>query len=369
MEGKKKTKLKKMKISSVDMCQHGANQDAHINLKKSERASPEELVHTEEIPQGLWKSIVDTVKEFFGIEENFEKADDGEDVQEVDIQKSRDEYIQALGESIDSIMNDGELDDIGKSEMIEKSIDQFSDAYKELCALMLNASQNITKATENTVPDDDDEVSEPIPPEGDRDMKIDKSRFTEEELNQYEALIAKGKVDDEEFEKEDDELEVEKEDATPGKVHPAKAQEEEEDNVPPEVKKALEEVQELRKSLEMQSLTEFAKKYECLGKKAPDTAKTLYDLKKTSESNYNAYVALLDEQVSMVEKSGMFTEIGKSGNFNYTSVAKSEPESKIESIAKNYMEKDPTMTYDEAVAKAWGNNPELFMAYEQGAGF
>ena len=60
----------------------------------------------------------------------------------------------------------------------------------------------------------------------------------------------------------------------------------------------------------------------------------------------------------------MFTEIGKSGNFNYGPVAKSEPETKIEGIAKSYMEKDPTLDYNGALAKAWENNPQLMAEYD-----
>ena len=77
----------------------------------------------------------------------------------------------------------------------------------------------------------------------------------------------------------------------------------------------------------------------------------------------------MDAQVDLVEKSGLFSEIGKSGNYNYQSVAKSEPETKVETIAKSYMEADPKLDYNSAIAKAWANNPELMAAYEEEAGF
>ena len=135
------------------------------------------------------------------------------------------------------------------------------------------------------------------------------------------------------------------------------------DEMPPAVKKALAEVDEMKKSYEMNALTDVAKKYEVLGKKADEEAKILYDLKKSGEANYNAYIAALDAQVEM--KKGLFEEIGKSGNYNYSPVAKSEPETKVEEIAKGYMEKDPSLDYNTAVAKAWENNPQLMAAYDE----
>ena len=63
---------------------------------------------------------------------------------------------------------------------------------------------------------------------------------------------------------------------------------------------------------------------------------------------------------TLVNKSGMFEEIGKSGR----SIPGGSTVEKIEGIAKGYMEKDPSMDYDTAVMKAWENNPELMDAYD-----
>ena len=115
----------------------------------------------------------------------------------------------------------------------------------------------------------------------------------------------------------------------------------------------------------MKELENVAKKYEILGKKANEEAQTLYNLRKSGEANYNAYIAALDAQVDLVEKSGLFSEIGKSGGRGFSSVAKSEPEAKIESIAKGYMEKDPELNYNDALAKAWEQNPDLMAAYDE----
>ena len=119
----------------------------------------------------------------------------------------------------------------------------------------------------------------------------------------------------------------------------------------------------------MKELETVAKKYEILGKKADEEAKILYDLKKSGEANYNAYIAALDAQVDLTKNSGLFTEVGKSGNYNYTSVAKSEPEAQIEEIAKSLRAKDENLDYATSLAKAWELHPELMAAYEKAMGY
>ena len=39
-------------------------------------------------------------------------------------------------------------------------------------------------------------------------------------------------------------------------------------------------------------------------------------------------------------------------------------EGKIEGIAKSYMQKEPSMSYTDALAKAWEDNPDLMDAYD-----
>lgn len=378
MEGEKKTKLKKMKITSVDMVHRGANQDAHINLYKSERASPEEVYAPEapnpaEIPQGLWKSIVDVVKGFLGtgdtefkteIEpepDEIEKAAESfENVMSVrEIRDNRWKYQEALNVSIESILNDDDLDHEEKSKRLDETIEQFAEAYKELCAKMLKASKNIKKATTNPEPADD--VSKSITSEGDRDMKIDKSRFSPEELDQYEALIAKGLVE------EDDE--VEKEEHPP--VNPAKAKEELEDEeevekedgkLHPEVKKALAELEEMKKSMAMDQMKTIAKKYAPLGKKEDELANVLYNMKKSGDASYNEYIAVLDQGLALVEKSGMYEEIGKSGRGYAGGGATVD---RIETIATEIQKSDATLSRQQAIMKAWDQHPELIAEYDK----
>ena len=98
--------------------------------------------------------------------------------------------------------------------------------------------------------------------------------------------------------------------------------------------------------------------------------KTLKSLKDAGGTAYIDIISVLDRSVDMVEKSGVFSEIGKSFSGNpVASIKKSAAESKIDTIAKGYMEKDSALTYNAALAKAWEDHPELLDEYEAEAGY
>ena len=189
-------------------------------------------------------------------------------------------------------------------------------------------------------------------------MKIYKSNFSAEELAQWEALIAKGKVapEDNQEEMQEDMPEF------PPKKPAKKAEVEDmEKSASPEMKAALERMEALEKSFAMKEYTEIAKKYAPLGEKEDELAQRLYDMKKSNPSNYEAYVAILDKSLGMVEKSGLFTEVGKSfsgGNTAGGAVAK------VEAAANEIMKSDSSLTREEAIAKAWIDHPEYVREYE-----
>lgn len=371
----KKTKLKKMEFSSVDMCRRGANQEADIALFKNEEGAPGNDPPTDapeapgmvEVPNGLWKSILDFAKGLVAKTEPEEAEEEAEGA-EADVEKSaetfeqrrtlqeiRDDrwkYKDALDMSIESIFNDDSLGDEEKDALIDKSVDQFATAYKEMCAKLLKARATADKpvaTAKSAETDEDQQDNDPdYEEEGEEEMKIDKSRFTAEELEQYTALIAKGRVDEEEFENEENYQEEEE-------VEAKKSME-----MHPEVAKALEEMKAIQKSMEMKEMTEIAKKYTLLGKKEDELAEKLYNMKKSSPEAYNEYIAVLDQSMGLIEKNGVFAEIGKSSR----GMAGGTTEAKIEGIAKSYMEKDPALDYPTALAKAWDNNPDLMAAYD-----
>lgn len=201
-------------------------------------------------------------------------------------------------------------------------------------------------------------------------MKIDKSVFTPEELAQYEALIAKAKVDPEADPEEagltDGEL------STPPKKKPQENPEGDgpeekapEDNVgkkdtSTEMSAALKRLETLEKSIQMKEYTEIAKKYAPLGENVEELAKSLYGMKQTGQENYDAYLAVLDKSLDLVNKSGVFAEIGKSAAGVGDDVL-----AKVEAAADDIQKSDTSLDRVQAVAKAWENHPELVAEYER----
>ena len=190
---------------------------------------------------------------------------------------------------------------------------------------------------------------------------LDKSLFTAEELAQYEALVAKASVDPEAAQQE---MEDEEPAAPNKKTEKAEVEDMDEtkksDAPAPELQAALDELADLKKSFAMKEMTEVAKKYAPLGKKEDELAKTLYDMKKSSPANYEAYIKVLDESLDLVNKSGLFGEIGKSAGGNPTA---NSAEEKAMAKAKDIMKSDPNMDYTTAIAKAW-EDPELMAEYD-----
>lgn len=120
------------------------------------------------------------------------------------------------------------------------------------------------------------------------------------------------------------------------------------------VKKELEttkatkaEVEELRKSLELKELEEIAKAYRILGKDTKELANKLYNVKKLSEDTYGDYVSLLDEQVEIIEQTGLFKEIGSSRSGG------SSEEKRLNQRIQEIRKAEPSLSYENAYVKAY----------------
>lgn len=213
-------------------------------------------------------------------------------------------------------------------------------------------------------------------------MKIDKSVFTADELAQYESLIAKAKVDPEagEEEMEDQMPPVSRRRRKPGFFQKEEEMdngyedyedpenpEEEEDmdksrckkSADPALTAALRRLDTLEKSLAMEKFREIAKKYTPLGENEVELAKTLYEMSQTNQANYDAYIGILEKSLGLVNKSGLFQEIGKSASGGSGSVI-----GRIEAEADSIMKSNAGMTKEQAIAKAWENNPQLIAEYD-----
>jgi len=208
-------------------------------------------------------------------------------------------------------------------------------------------------------------------------MRIDKSKFSADELKQYEALIAKAVVPDDAEDTEKDKSDIEpklKEDSsdvgksldtpdivpTPEPVKEPEKPVEKASPMPDFNKMMLDRMAMLEKKFEMDEIKKSAEKYALLGEDTDKLAEMLYSLKKSDEPNYNACVAILDKQLDLVQKSGLFTEIGKSGNIGDGGSV----EDKINAAAAEIQKSDPGLSRVAAIAKAWETHPELAAEYD-----
>lgn len=350
------TKLKKMQLTSVDLVRAGANQQADIRLFKSD-AEPAEPPTTEE--KNIFKRFLNWIRE------NPTEDDVTPDIDE----SPTDNYKNAITKSIQSIIEDDTLTTSEKNDMIEKSIGQYHARMLEMAEEMANSKSMSAEPS-----GEESKINE----RKENTMKIDKSIFTAEELAQYEALIAKAKVDPEAGEEEmmtekaqnfrrkpakpeeyfdpdfdDEEIEDEMNDEEEmGKSRCKKS-------VDPTLNAALARLATLEKSLAMKEFTEIAKKYAPLGENEEELAKTLYDMKQSNESTYNAYIGILDKSLGIINKSGLFAEIGKN-----TYGAPGGVIGKIEAAANEIQKSNAGMSREMAIAKAWEDHPELIAEYD-----
>jgi hypothetical protein len=204
-------------------------------------------------------------------------------------------------------------------------------------------------------------------------IKIDKSVFTPEERAAYEALIAKATVDPEAAEEEAraeekiimpktkrrPEIEVDYEDEE--MMDKSNMDKSCKKSADPAIANALKRLETLEKSNEMRHYTDIAKKYAPLGEDEEDLAQTLYAMAKSSPDTYDAYISVLDKSLDLIEKSGLFAEIGKSG---HGAGLAGNTVGKVEAFASDIMKSDNTLTREQALMKAWEDHPELVAAYD-----
>lgn len=181
------TKLKKMRLTSVDLVRNGANQEADICLYKS--ADPTEAAQPPtEAEHNIFKRFINWLRE--NPAEAEEEPDDPveKDYSTFGTLTARREnteklwqYTSALTESIRSIQEDHDLDKEEKLEMMQKSLGEFTDAMEKLLeALCCVTPEGLVKAApeeeeeeqpwdEEEDPEDEDEDPEDEDPEEDID--------------------------------------------------------------------------------------------------------------------------------------------------------------------------------------------------------
>lgn len=313
----------------------------------------------------------------------------------------------ALQNSLNSILCDAEMDSSAKQAAMETSTEQFAEAMKGYIPnwasgtatnirknldtpdktdlqMVMKAHKNLTDIIEKSNGDNEKGELEDM-------LKINKSKMTAEERTAYDELIKKYAVETEEQTEEpvgksapkaedpdivdDSEVTKTQKSVTPPPAAPttetsADTGDDIYKGLHPAVRARLEALEKRAAEAEERELLDVAKKYEIVGEKPEELVKTLKSLKDAGGTAYNDMISILDRSVAMVEQSGVFSEIGKSFSGNpVASIKKSAAESKIDTIAKGYMEKDSALTYNAALAKAWEDHPELLDEYEVEAGY
>lgn len=122
------TKLRNMRLTSVDLVRAGANQEADICLFKS-ADPPEAAGSPTEHEKNIFKRFIAWLTEnpteaAPEPHSPIEKADEPADLETI--------YKTALIESIHSIYSDSSLTDIEKASMVEESVEQFQKKNREL---------------------------------------------------------------------------------------------------------------------------------------------------------------------------------------------------------------------------------------------
>lgn len=295
------------------------------------------------------------------------------------------DYTSALRKSIESILTDDELEDDEKEEKITQSLEEFSTAViallfdtdfqdeieksgkkiaAERLARMKEAHQTLAAIIAEVESENDDEqgVGKSRQTNTEKEeidtMKIDKSKMTPEERALLEALEKKYGTNDDPQNSAGAGAGIGNTTQPEGGAGIAKSLEDANATIE-KLSKRLDEIQEKTDKAE---LMEIAKKYEVCGEKPEELVNTLYALKKAgNQAAYDAMIATLDKAVTLVEKSGLFREIGKSGQGGGTGDAWDQIVAKAQEIKKS----KPELSEAEAIDMACQQHPELVADYEQ----
>ena len=189
--------------------------------------------------------------------------------------------------------------------------------------------------------------------------KIDKSKLTPEELAMLEAIEKKAGIPDEPANDPNPAAPATEVNKSAGQAGDNQNTGEEEDiykGLHPAVKAELERLRKAADQAEEKELTEIAKKYEIIGKKPEELVPLFKNLKKAGGNAYEQMIALLDASVEAVEKSGVFSEIGKKGGAGTV-----DAWAAIEKHADEIQKSMPNLTRAQAIDKACQLHPELVM--------
>ena len=414
-------KLKNLDVKKVDFVDEGANPDAHIRLFKRKDVGQGET--EPKSSDGIWKRFFRSIAKAVSMEDSdirhiiadVEKGNSFTDELNARLNgKITDEIwdlCMALHSALCSTLNDGDLDAAQAEDAMQESIEQFADVMTDsvhewssgrAAGIIRKNAGEVTSAELEVMKVARDRLSAEIEKASGKperiletekgeaeEMRINKSKLTPAERAFLEDIEkrcgeeetsdgASGTGDGAEAGNAETstgggtEPNVEKSVNQGNTVPPAqdvsipevqKPQAAEDSSIykglHPAVQAEIEELKKFRENAENRELSEIAKKYAIIGKTEEQLVPLFKNLKAAGGTAYDDMIAVLDQAVDTVEKSGVFGEIGKSGGNGSGNAA----EAKINDIAKSYMAKDPSIGYDAAVAKAWEDNPDIIAEY------
>lgn len=413
------TKLKHLKVKKVDFVDEGANPEAHIKLYKSKDGAEISLDEKGEKSSGVWKRLIAFVAKAAGMKqeeidsaiEEIQKGDSesfGEKYNEAKNRKIADEMWDicfALQSSLYSILNDDDLDSTSASTSMQDSLDEFYEVVKDSIKQWSNGkATSITKKNEEVTETDLEVMKSAVnrlndtiekagsvqegptiknkEPKGEKEMSnIDKSKMTPAERAFYEEIekrygkeeVSAPAAGSENPAPGTGEVEnpVTKSKEQPPQTIPA--QQTTGDNgaddiykgLHPAVKAEMEALRKFREDAEDREIHEVAKRYTLIGKKEEELFPVLKSLKTTGGTAYNDMITVLDQAVETVEKSGAFSEIGKSGGAG--NGAGSDAWARAEVKAADIMKSKAGISKAEALDEVFKSDPALAQECEKEA--
>ena len=406
------TKLKDLRITNVDFVDAGANPEAYIRLTKRNDmettvSTPEDMINN----PNFWKRMVNAIAKAFHQEKETERVQEviePESIEKSEAVSFNDKFSEyknrkicdeiwdvcyALQTSLCSIVNDDELDTVNALSAMNESLNDFMEvangAIKKWCSgktadivnnelevttteleMMKSTKARLEEIIEKSVVVTDKKINTVITKGETDSMKIDKSKLNEAEKVLLDSIMKKCGI-----EVEDDSTAAQG-DITKGIGSQGQATNPITDisstattsisgtnegddiykGVSPAIRAEIEALKKFKEDAEERELGEIAKKYEIIGKKKEELVPVLKNLKAAGGTAYEDMIAVLDSAVDVVEKSGIFTEIGKSGA-NTGSVS-GDAWVRAETKAIDIM-KSKNITKAQALDEVLKNDPEL----------
>lgn len=403
------TKLKNLKIKKVDFVDEGANQKADIKLYKSKDGAGQSGEDNSEKNVGFFKRMVSFLAKAVSMDpdeldsalEGIQKRDSvsfNEAIGAKRNQKIADEIwdiCYALQSSLCSILNDEELDSTNASVAMLESLDEFhavvqesiekwsngkaasiikkegetSEAEVEMMkSAVVRLNDSIEKACGDGKPKKKEKAKENGPDNNQKgeeeEMKIDKSKLTDAERAFLESI--EKRCGTEEGSGQEQTPAAQTTPATPetpvaksAPAAPGASEESGEDNIykglHPAVAAELKALRKRADEAEEKELHDIAKRYVIIGKKEEELVPVLKSLKAAGGTAYDDMISVLDQAVDTVEKSGAFSEIGKSGHGSSDGSAWAEAEAKAVELMKSKSGLSKAQALDEVLQE----NPEL----------